>query len=154
MIQESELIEETITVRDMRLPQDITLTKRSLIRWIALSLGLINPNESRKSLIHLIEILFDNQLKSGKGISVEQIMEKVSKNKDIEKTFSEKTVRYHLLRLEKKGFVKRKNIFYFLNVSDFSDDSIENIVEEYVQKQNKAMSKVKTALDKLKGLYR
>lgn len=153
MIPESEYIEETITVRDMRLPSDVTLTKRSLIRWIALSLGLINPNESRKSLIYLIEILFDNQLHKGEGISVEQIMEKVSKNKDIEKIFTEKTVRYHLLRLEKKGFVKRKNVYYSLSVSDFSNDSIENVIEEYVSRQNKAMDKVKIALTKLKGLY-
>lgn len=153
MIPESEYIEETITVRDMRLPSDVTLTKRSLIRWIALSLGLINPNESRKSLIYLIEILFDNQLQNGKGISVEQIMEKVSKNKDIEKTFSEKTVRYHLLRLENKGFIKRKNGIYSLSVSDFSNDSIENVIEEYIIRQNKAMDKVKIALTKLKGLY-
>jgi len=153
MIPESEFIEETITVRDMRLPSDVTLTKRSLIRWIALSLGLINPNESRKSLIYLIEILFDNQLKNSTGISVEQIMEKVSKNKDIEKSFTEKTVRYHLLRLEKKGFVKRKNVYYSLCVSDFSNDSIENVIDEYVIRQNKAMEKVKIALTKLKGLY-
>lgn len=152
MIPESEFIEETITVRDMRLPSDVTLTKRSLIRWIALSLGLINPNESRKSLIYLIEILFENQLKNKTGISVEQIMEEVNKKK-IEKSFSEKTVRYHLLKLEKKGFVKRKNIFYSLSVSDFSDDSIENMIEEYVERQNKAMDKVKIALNKLKGLY-
>jgi predicted transcriptional regulator len=153
MIPESEYIEETITVRDMRLPADVTLTKRSLIRWIALSLGLINPNESRKSLIYLIEILFENQLHERKGISVDEIMDKVQKNKDIEKTFSEKTVRYHLLRLEKKGFVKRKNIYYSLSVSDFSDDSIENVVDEYIIRQNKAMDKVKIALTKLKGLY-
>jgi repressor of nif and glnA expression len=153
MIPESDFIEETITVRDMRLPTDVTLTKRSLIRWIALSLGLINPNESRKSLIYLIEILFENQLKKHEGISVEQIMENVSKMKDVEKRFSEKTVRYHLLRLEKKGFVKRKNIYYSLSVSDFSDDSIENMIESYIVRQNKAMDKVKIALNKLKGLY-
>jgi len=152
MIPESEYIEETITVRDMRLPSDVTLTKRSLIRWIALSLGLINPNESRKSLIYLIEILFENQLKNKTGISVEQIMKEVEK-KEMDKSFSEKTVRYHLLRLEKKGFVKRKNIYYSLSVSDFSEDSIENMIEEYVERQNKAMDKVKMALNKLKGLY-
>jgi repressor of nif and glnA expression len=152
MIPESEYIEETITVRDMRLPSDVTLTKRSLIRWIALSLGLINPNESRKSLIYLIEILFENQLKNKTGISVEQIMKHVEK-KEMDKSFSEKTVRYHLLRLEKKGFVKRKNIYYSLSVSDFSDDSIENVVEEYIERQNRAMDKVKIALNKLKGLY-
>jgi repressor of nif and glnA expression len=152
MIPESEFIEETITVRDMRLPSDVTLTKRSLIRWIALSLGLINPNESRKSLIYLIEILFENQLKNKTGISVEQIMKHVEK-KEMDKSFSEKTVRYHLLRLEKKGFVKRKNIYYSLSVSDFSDDSIENVVEEYIERQNRAMDKVKIALNKLKGLY-
>jgi predicted transcriptional regulator len=153
MIPESEYIEETFTVRDMRLPTDVTLTRRSLIRWIALSLGLINPNESRKSLLFLIEILFENQLKNRTGISVEEIMEKVQKNKEIEKAFSEKTVRYHLLRLEKKGFVKRKNIYYSLCVSDFSDDSIENVIEEYITRQNKAMDKIKIALNKLKGLY-
>lgn len=152
-MKESEYIDETITIRDMRLTPEVTLTKRSLIRWIALSLGLIHPNETRKSLIYLIEILFDNQLLKREGISVEQIMEELSKNKDIEKQFSEKTVRYHLLRLEKKGFVKRKNIFYSLNVSDFSDDSIENIAVEYSERQEKAMNKIKMALTKLKGLY-
>lgn len=152
-MDESKYIEETITVRDMRLPSDVKLTKRSLIKWIALSLGLINPNETRKSLLYLIEILFDNQLQKGEGISVEQIMEKVSKNKDIEKTFSEKTVRYHLLRLEKKGVVKRRNIYYSLSVSDFSDSSIENIVDEYALRQGKVMDKVKNALTSLKGFY-
>jgi len=152
-MDESKYIEETITVRDMRLPSDVKLTKRSLIKWIALSLGLINPNETRKSLLYLIEILFDNQLEKGEGISVEQIMEKVSKNKDIEKTFSEKTVRYHLLRLEKKGVVKRRNIYYSLSVSDFSNSSIENIVDEYALRQSKVMDKVKNALTSLKGFY-
>ena len=40
MIPESRLIRSEITIRDMALPEDVLLARKSLIRWIALSLGV------------------------------------------------------------------------------------------------------------------
>ena len=150
MIPESQYIESTIIVRDMRLPQEVTLTRASLIRWLALALGLINPNESRKSLIDLVEIMLNNQLKARKGMSVEEIMEKM---RVAGKTCSEKTVRYHLLRMEKKGVVRRKNKEYSFVISDLDDVGIESIADSYDARYKNAMEKVRMALSALKGMY-
>ncbi len=150
MIPEAEHIEGTIVVRDMRMPQEVSLTKASLIRWLALALGLINPNESRKSLLDLIEILFGSQLRGRKGITVEEIMARL---KEDGKSCSEKTVRYHLLRLERKGVVRRKLKEYSLAISDTDDMGIESIVDSYDNKYRNAMMKIRAALIKLKGIY-
>jgi len=150
MIPEAEHIEGTIIVRDMRLPQDVTLTKASLIRWLALALGLINPNESRKSLLDLIDVLFTVQMSGRSGITVEGIMEKL---RDGRKSCSEKTVRYHLLKLEKRGVVRRKHKEYSLVISDRDDLGIESIADAYDSKYNRAMSKIRYALSALRGKY-
>ncbi len=150
MIPESQYIEESITVRNMKLPTEVTLTKGSLIRWLALSLGLINPNESRKTVVDLVEILFDNQLKTGKGISVNEIMNKLRAR---DKAVSEKTVRYHLLRLENKGILKRKNKEYSLITSDYDPRDIEEIINIYEKNVKESLEKARTAIKKLKGVY-
>ncbi len=150
MIPESQYIEAAIVVRDMRMPQEVTLTKASLIRWLALALGLINPNESRKSLIDLVEVLLNHQLKGRKGMTVDEMMVKL---KAAGKTCGEKTVRYHLLRMEKKGVVRRKNKEYSFLISDLDDAGIESIADSYDTKYRSAMGKVRMALAKLKGMY-
>ncbi len=150
MIPESQYIEDTITVRNMKLPTEVTLTKGSLIRWLALSLGLINPNESRKTVVDLVEILFDNQLKTGSGLTVNEIMAKLRSR---DKSISEKTVRYHLLKMEKKGILVRKNKEYSLKSSDFDVRDIEAMIKAYEEKFNDSMDKIKIAITKLKGMY-
>lgn len=150
MIPESQYIEASVLVRDMRMPQEVTLTKASLIRWLALALGLINPNESRKSLIDLVEVMLNHQLKARRGISVEEIMEKLKAGG---KTCGEKTVRYHLLRMERKGVVRRKNKEYSFLISDLDDAGIESIADSYDMRYRSAMEKVRIALAKLKGMY-
>lgn len=150
MIPESEHIENIIVVRDMRLPPEVTLTKASLIRWLALALGLINPNESRKSLIDLIEVMLDIQLRSQRGAAVDEIMERLEKNG---RECSEKTIRYHLLRLERKGVVKRRNKEYSFIISDTDNNGLEAILDSYNARYSSAMGKIKQALTKLKGMY-
>ncbi|MEM3364033.1 MAG: winged-helix domain-containing protein [Candidatus Micrarchaeia archaeon] len=150
MIPESQYIESTIVVRDMRMPQEVTLTKASLIRWLALALGLINPNESRKSLIDLVEVLLNHQLRTRQGMSVDDIM---SALKSAGKVCSEKTVRYHLLRMERRGVVRRKNKEYSFIISDLDDAGIESIADSYDLRYKSAMDKIRIALSKLKGMY-
>jgi len=147
MIPEAEYIEKTITVRDMRLPVEVTLTKKSLIRWLALALGLINPRESRRAVLDLIEVLMDGQLQTGKGMTVDEIMGR------LDNKYSEKTVRYHLLRMERKGIVNRDKGVYSLRISDYDSRDITAIINEYDRSYQRAMAKIRDALQKLKGMY-
>jgi hypothetical protein len=41
---ESDFVRKTFTFRRMDLPPQVLLTKKSLLRWIALSMGLISEN--------------------------------------------------------------------------------------------------------------
>ncbi|MCX8200302.1 MAG: hypothetical protein N3G76_02430 [Candidatus Micrarchaeota archaeon] len=150
MIPESQYIQSSIVVRDMRMPQEVTLTKASLIRWLALALGLINPNESRKSVIDLVEVLLNNQLRNRRGMAVDEIMAALKSNG---KACSEKTVRYHLLRMEKRGVVRRSNKEYSFIISDLDDAGIESIADSYDVRYKNAMEKIRIALAKLKGMY-
>ncbi|MGC8924257.1 MAG: winged-helix domain-containing protein [Candidatus Micrarchaeia archaeon] len=150
MIPESQYIENVILVRDMRLMDEVTMTKASLIRWLALALGLINSNESRKSLLDLIEILFAVQLGEGRGITVEEIMDRLKRQG---KRCSEKTIRYHLLRLERRGVVRRKLKEYSFVESDVGNGGVEAIIDAYDRRYNNSMFKIRTALSKLKGMY-
>ncbi len=150
MIPESEHILNTLVVRDMRLPPDVTLTRASLIRWLALALGLINPNESRKYLIDLIEVMLDMQLREHRGVQVSEIMNLLEKKGTI---CSEKTVRYHLLRLEKRGILQRNNKEYSFVISDTDDAGLEAMLKSYDQRYSSAMDKIRMAITKLKGMY-
>lgn len=140
MIPESKLINREILVRDMVLNEEVKLTKKSLIRWLALSLGLISPNESRKSLLTLLEILFTFHLNNVQP-TTKEIIEEINK---IEKV-DDKTVYYHLSRLKERGIVKRKNGKYM--IGDGLGSLSEVIKRAYVEEFNNAFKKIEEALE-------
>ena len=54
---ESELIEKELTLRNLRLTKEVLETRRSIVRWLALSLGVLNPGESRLSAVAVLDAL-------------------------------------------------------------------------------------------------
>ena len=54
---ESELIRGECLVRDLQFNEDVKLTRKGLVRWVALSLGLISPHETRAGLLEVLEAL-------------------------------------------------------------------------------------------------
>jgi hypothetical protein len=78
MIPEAELIKRELVVRNMALTDEVRLTRKSLVRWIALSLGLISPNESRTIAIDVLDVLL-KEFAHGKRPTTKEIYEKVSK---------------------------------------------------------------------------
>lgn len=110
MIPESKLIESEVLLRVLKLPDDVLLTRKSTIRWLALSLGLINPNESRTVLIDLLDVLFEFH-REGKNPTTKDILERMKKNTGEEQ--NPKAVYYHLQRLTDSGMVERKKGEYF-----------------------------------------
>ena len=55
---ESALIRGECLVRELQLNEEVRLTRKGLVRWLALSLGLISPHESRAGLLEVLEALF------------------------------------------------------------------------------------------------
>jgi hypothetical protein len=110
MIPESKLIESEVLIRGLKLPDDVLLTRKSTIRWLALSLGLINPNESRTVLIDLLDTLFELHY-AGNRPTTKNILDKMKEQTGEEQ--NPKAIYYHLQRLTDSGILERKKGEYF-----------------------------------------
>ncbi len=112
-LPEAELVRRTFTVREMDFPPEIKLTKRSLLRWFALSTGLISEHESRNTVFDILDaVLFLCLKKKHTPTTLELqafIKEKTGKK------ISEKLLRYHANRLVEIGFVRKKNNRFMIN---------------------------------------
>jgi hypothetical protein len=147
MIPESKYILNEIIVRDISLSDDILVTKKSTIRWLALSLGLINPNESRKQVFDLLETLIDFHSNSI-APSTSEILEKMDINPN--ESNRHKTIYYHLLRLLNSGIIHRKKGKYYFSsqIDDFRP--LDLILKEfYLKRLDTIFSKISSASKKL-----
>lgn len=110
-LNESELIERELTIRNLRLSKEVLETRRSAIRWLALSLGIINPGESRLSSLSVLDALVYFQFIKKQDPNVKEIIEYITTNWE---AINEKTLRYHLLRMKKMGLIENsQSKFYF-----------------------------------------
>ena len=110
-LNEASLIENEITVRNLKLPKEVLETRRSAIRWLALSLGILNPGESRLSSLAVLDALVHFQFIKNVDPNVKELAEYINTNWE---EINEKTLRYHLLRMKKMGFVENSQAkFYF-----------------------------------------
>lgn len=112
---ESQLIRNEWIIRKLDLPPEVTLTRRSLLRWFALSMGLISPNESRDTVLDILDGLFVFWFSKNASPSTLEL-QAFLKEKTGE-TVSDKLLLYHLKRLSDLGLLSRKNKKYFLNPS-------------------------------------
>jgi DNA-binding transcriptional ArsR family regulator len=110
-LSESELIDKEVTLRNMRLPKEVLETRRSIVRWLALSLGVINPGESRLSSVAVLDALINFQFIKKIDPSVSELAEYITKNWE---PINEKTLRYHLLRMKKTGLVENSQGKFYL----------------------------------------
>ncbi len=110
-LNEAELIQKEITLRNLRLTKEVLETKRSIIRWLALSLGILNPGESRLSALAVLDSLVYFQFVKKTDPNVKELTDYINANWE---EINEKTLRYHLLRMKKMGFVENSaGKFYF-----------------------------------------
>ena len=115
---ESELIDKEITLRKMRLTKEVLETRRSIARWLALSLGVINPGESRLSSVAVLDALVNFQFVKRSDPSVSELVDYISKNWE---PINEKTLRYHLLRMKKMGLVENSQGKFYLKPPPIGD---------------------------------
>jgi len=145
MIPESKLIKKEVVLRELLLSKEVLETKNSLIRWIALSLGLINQNESRLSMLSVFEALVYFQFVEKKDVSFEEIMNYLQIH---QQTLNEKSVRYHLLQLKRKGIIENKKGLWYFSGSNKYD--VNSWIDEYLNSfSNIIAPNIKTAFSNL-----
>ena len=114
-INESKFIEKELTLRKLRLSREVLETRRSMVRWLALSLGIINPGESRIQALYVLDGIFNFQFKKKQDPSVQELSEYINTNWG---HINEKTLRYHLLRLKNAGILGNLKGKYFMMVPE------------------------------------
>lgn len=110
-LSESELIEKEVTLRNLRLTKEVLETRRSIVRWLALSLGVLNPGESRLSAVAVLDALLHYGFVERAAPDVGQLMAYIGKNWE---EMNEKTLRYHLLRMKRMGLVESSQGNFYL----------------------------------------
>lgn len=153
MIPEASLIESELVLREMQLTKEVRMTKKSLIRWVALALGLVSPNESRKTMLDLLEALFYFQLSENKDPDAHELAGYIREHG---RQVSEKTVLYHLLQLKKAGLVKReKGRYSFPRSPDAERGDVASGVEYSCRtRSDAALAKIRDALAALRRMYK
>lgn len=149
-LSEAELIERELTIRNLRLSKEVLDTRRSAVRWLALSLGIINPGESRLSSLSVLDALIYFQFMRKQDPTVKDMTAYINANwEDI----NEKTLRYHLLRMKKMGFVgNEQGRFYFshpaagdrFDAYNWSMNIFESFYKEIAGKVGEAVKDMKS----------
>ncbi|MDE1827577.1 MAG: hypothetical protein KGH65_00220 [Candidatus Micrarchaeota archaeon] len=110
-LNEASLIESEIMLRKLRLTNEVLETRRSIARWLALSLGIINPGESRLSAVAVLDAMINFQFVKGTDPAYADLEKYINDNWE---AMNEKTLRYHLLKLKNMGLIENsKGKFYF-----------------------------------------
>lgn len=150
---EAELVRKSFTVKRMDLPPSVLLTKRSLLRWFALSFGLISGQESRDTVLSVLDAVFHFLIakkKSPTTLELQAYIESKSKRR-----VSEKLLRYHLNRLIALELLQRKQNRYFLNNSPSGErNSIVDSFSYWVKKPvNESLDDIERVLGKIVASY-
>jgi len=129
MVKDSPLSE--ITLRKYETPYQ--LDKRELVKKICLSLGLLQPGDSRDVVVDILLILQDSS-RQKKAISSEEIRsraEETRKKYNLElKGIADSNIRRQLKRLRDIMLIEKKNNFY--NLAEF--ETLEKIFENKIEK--------------------
>lgn len=149
-LNESKFIEREITLRNMMLTKEVVETRRSLVRWLALALGVINPGESRQSAVAVLDSILYFQFVEHKDPSVQELSDYIAKNWE---AMNEKTLRYHLLQLKNANIVNNSKGVYFLsNTNPDQKYNEEAWVAQYFNSEVQPIrEKITAAIKELKG---
>jgi hypothetical protein len=149
-LNESKFIESEITLRNMMLTKEVVETRRSLVRWLALALGIINPGESRQSAVAVLDSILYFQFAEKKDPSVQELSDYITKNWE---PMNEKTLRYHLLQLKKANVVNNsKGVYFMSNPNPDTKYNEEAWVAGYFNSELQPIKeKIMAAIKELKG---
>jgi hypothetical protein len=154
MIPESELIRREFILRQVDLPSSVSLTKKSMLRWCCLSLGLISPKETREKGFLVFDSLFTFIFTKKQNPTTLEVKDYIKEKSSVE--MSEKLIRYHLNRLIELGLIQRDGLQYKINPSPTSEqrNSLKESFNAWTKKQlDEETKKISEALEKMQKMY-
>jgi len=154
MIPEAELVRNEFIIRQLDMPPSIGLTKKSLLRWVALSLGLISKNESRDKGFLVLDALFYFLFTKKQEPTTLDIGGRIKEKNKID--MSEKLIRYHLNRIISLGIIQRSGLKYKINPAPSSEkrNSIKESFEYWFAKELEKQSReIAVVLEKMQKSY-
>jgi len=153
-LPESGLVRKTFTLKRMDLPPSVQLTKRSLLRWFALSFGLISERESRDTVLNVLDALFFFLLKRNQNPTTLEVQAYI--NDKYHRKIGEKLLRYHLNRLIQLELLQRKQNRYFLNNHPYLEQG--NLAESFnywiKRPVNESLDDISKVLEKISSSYK
>jgi len=151
---ESSLIRQEHVVRDMQLLGEVKLTRRALVRYLSLSLGLISPNETRTLMLDIFEGLLKAHF-AGEEPDIHRLMDLINSVRKKDDPAQVKAVRYHLHQLKERGILARKAGRYKFSLPPMAEnnDLGEALQYLYLTNTKNAFEKVKKALNSLQTMY-
>jgi predicted transcriptional regulator len=110
MIPEAKQVQWEMVLRSVKITDEVRFTSSGKIRWLALTLGLIQPGEGRHGLLDILNVLY-RSYQHNEWMTVKDIATALEREG---KTGNEKTIYYHLQRLKELGIVSKKGKHYRL----------------------------------------
>jgi hypothetical protein len=136
------------------LPSSVLLTKKSLLRWCCLSLGLISAKETRDKGFLVFDALFTFIFSKKIPPTTIDLKDFIKEKNSVE--MSEKLIRYHLNRLIAIGVISRDGLHYKLNPSPSAENraSLKESFNAWTKKRvDDEMQRISEALEKLQKSY-
>ena len=148
MVREVPLSE--ITLRKYEKPYDAS--KREVVRKVCLSLGLLQPGDSRDVVVDILLALEDARETRKELTSIE--IQKIVRNSRIknsldEKGLAESNIRRQLKRLRDLMLVDKRNNFYRLSEFEPLSEIFEKKIEQFLIPQT--IQRIREYLGKLEG---
>ncbi len=160
MHPEAALIRREWTIRLLDLPPEVLNRRRQLLRWVAISLGLISPGDERDAVIDVLDALFHYIYGKDVEPNVQQIQLFVNRRRQErgERPVVTEAIRYHLRRLEAAGIVEktkgRGGSYRFTKGFESSFGDPAAFVDHVFQEILAAKQLVEKAVRNLASLYR
>ncbi|HIP74157.1 MAG TPA: hypothetical protein EYH14_00700 [Euryarchaeota archaeon] len=157
---EAALVRREWVVRLLDLPPELLNRRRQLLRWVALSLGLISPGDERDAVIDVLDALFHYVHGRGVEPSAQQVLVFVNRRRQErgEKPVVLEAVRYHLRRLEAAGLVEKTKArggnYRFSRAFESSYEDPAAFVDAVFQEILQSKDRIEKAVRHLASLYK
>ena len=151
---ESGLVRKTYCIRRLDFPPSVRLTRKSLLRWFALSIGIISERESRQTALDILDSVLYSVFCLREPATSEELLAFIKRRSG--KTVSEKLLLYHLHRLAELGLICRKKKRYCFNSAPKSEpNSFAEGFNHWVSREAmETLSGIESAFEELSKAYR
>jgi len=147
MLPESELVMGELVVRKLSLPDNM-MSKKALVRWLALALGLISESESRQLVLSIFESVLTLAFKQ-ESFSSSELIEAVKKDSP---DAQEKAIRYHISQLKKRGILFEKDRKYYLGDPTLGQTPEERLRKMYQGEFDQSFTSIARAFQRVRVL--